>query len=391
MRSSRSADLRWPYLAGFAIASAGGPFAILGLYFTGAVDMAPRLYLETTALGLGIFVVPWMIWRGYSKSVTSSAGLAGFVAGANAPWLATWQARVWAFSYVLYLPYTVTYLVFYLLPAVARVPPLTSDILELGLPVLLIALGSRKASVITAVLSLSAAVQLIGIAVLVGLVLHRTGGSMPLSLATASDTPHLLAGASQVASLPVCISLVFYLGGETGVNPQTMRRSLDLAVLVALATLVLSAILWANAPAAGAASLPGAALALQFAHSDGKFVAAGLILISVAGLIVAEFAALARLATSFFAWPHRRALFAIAAVFWLGDAVSLVQPYRFYNLTITPSLIALYLSQLPVFLAYPKFRRGPGGVVVTDVLLAAFGCAWVLFNLFTAVAGSLAG
>ena len=45
--------------------------------------------------------------------------------------------------------------------------------------------------------------------------------------------------------------------------------------------------------------------------------------------------------------------------FILADAISLVDPDRFYDDLLKPSLGALFVSQLVVFLAFPRFRRGP--------------------------------
>ncbi len=61
----------------------------------------------------------------------------------------------------------------------------------------------------------------------------------------------------------------------------------------------------------------------------------------------------------------------------LAAPFSLIDPEGFYNTLATPSLIALWVSQLIVFLAYPRFayRRGQPLVAACALSLVASGLA----------------
>ena len=76
-------------------------------------------------------------------------------------------------------------------------------------------------------------------------------------------------------------------------------------------------------------------------------------------MIVAEFVALTRLMRAMLGVSIARAARVIAVLFVAGDAISLIAPERFYSYALTPSLVALYVSQAIVFLVYPRFRGRP--------------------------------
>jgi hypothetical protein len=73
-----------------------------------------------------------------------------------------------------------------------------------------------------------------------------------------------------------------------------------------------------------------------------------------------------------------------ALPFIAADAISLINPERFYNDLLKPSLAALYVSQLVVFAAFPRFRRG--GIAVVAAGVASALAVWGLYTLF--VSGS---
>ncbi len=76
----------------------------------------------------------------------------------------------------------------------------------------------------------------------------------------------------------------------------------------------------------------------------------------------------------------------IAVPFIAADAVSLVNPDRFYADLLKVSLVALFVSQLVVFLAFPRYRRGALAIVAATV---ASGLAvWGLYTLLVATASS---
>jgi hypothetical protein len=62
-----------------------------------------------------------------------------------------------------------------------------------------------------------------------------------------------------------------------------------------------------------------------------------------------------------------------------------VNPDAFYDKLLQPSLGALFVSQLVVFLVFPRFRRGPLALAV-----AAIASALAAWGFYTLVAGSAA-
>ena len=69
-------------------------------------------------LGAALYGVLLFVWLRYSEEIASRGGLAAFVEAAVGRRVALAQAAIWAFSYFLYLPYTVTDLVYEDVPRV---------------------------------------------------------------------------------------------------------------------------------------------------------------------------------------------------------------------------------------------------------------------------------
>jgi hypothetical protein len=80
--------------------------------------------------------------------------------------------------------------------------------------------------------------------------------------------------------------------------------------------------------------------------------------------------------------PVRTVLRWIALPFVAADAISLANPSRFYDDLLKPSLGALFVSQLVVFLAFPRFRRGAFAIGVAAVASGLAG-----WGLYTLIAG----
>jgi hypothetical protein len=72
--------------------------------------------------------------------------------------------------------------------------------------------------------------------------------------------------------------------------------------------------------------------------------------------MLVEYLALSRLVGALTSWPGREVIIAIGAAVVLAAPFTLVNPERVYNDLLTPSLVALWLSQLIIFALYP-FRR----------------------------------
>lgn len=334
------------------------------------------LPLATLVGGLAL-AAPLFIWCRYAGSVASAGGLSAFAAAAGGPRLGRLQAALWTVSYLLYLPYTITYIVYYLLPALLPVPPSALAALEVALPVALSLAILRAERGVLQGLAVSAALQVAAVLALAALGLARAGWPAPPPVALTAQ----LAGGAQVSFFFICLSLVVYLGGE--VSPHAMPRILAGAAALVLALTLLVSPVVARAPATG---LPGVSLVRALGLPAAAATGLGLLtLVSIGGLIAAEFIALVRLAGHTLGLARPRAAALIAGLFVVGDAVSLLGPQAFYRLTLAPSLVALYAAQLPVFAAYPFFVRTRRRVRITDFLIAAAACLWALYGLYGAV------
>ncbi len=92
------------------------------------------------ALGAALYAFPLLVWVRYSEEIVSAGGLAAFVEAAVGRRTALVQAAIWAFSYFLYLPYTVTDIVYEMLADVFPGIEPWRWLIELLLPVAIVAL-----------------------------------------------------------------------------------------------------------------------------------------------------------------------------------------------------------------------------------------------------------
>jgi amino acid transporter len=332
------------------------------------------------ALALLVFSFPLAIWAAFSKRVASGGGLTAFVAAVAGRRAAVAHGWIWAFAYFLYLPYTVTFVVYDLLPPVFPGVHAYRAALELLVPVAIVALIFLPLRLVLGALGVLAVAQLAVLLVVAGVELSHAG---------AAFAPHPGVDATGRATggtalLFVCASLPLYLGADVRGGGRTVRRGIVAAVAIVGAAFLISAVPLAAVPdRLRDAAVPGAAIAQAY---SGRGLAIAVGLLTAAGtlaLIVAEYVALARLLR----WLHGvpvRTLYAWMAVPFLAlDAISLIDPDRFYDDLIKPSLGALFVSQLIVFFAFPRFRRGALAVGAATVAAAMAG-----WGLYTLVAGS---
>jgi amino acid transporter len=370
---------------GFAVACIGGPLALAAIYLPHAGDT--RSAGLTALAGSALYALPLVVWLRYSEDVVSSGGLAAFVEAAAGRRLAYAQAGVWAFSYFLYLPYTVTDIVYEMLADVFPGVQPWRWLLELVLPlalVLLVLLGTLPA---LRVLAVSAAAQLVLVLVL-GVVVIAKVGAPRSSFTHAHD---VLRGSANVALLFVCGSLPLFLGAEAAGGGRTVRRSLAVAGAVVGAYLVFAAFpLAAVSPSLVHDDLPGYAIAGAYSgRALGVAVGVGAAA-SVAGLIVAEYLALSRLLFAVTGVPVKRLLAWIAVPFVAIDALSLIDPEAFDEHVLRPSLIALFLSQLVVFAVFPLYRARRRRLGALDVALAVGAFALMSWGLYRAITAPVA-
>jgi TRAP-type uncharacterized transport system fused permease subunit len=69
------------------------------------------------------------------------------------------------------------------------------------------------------------------------------------------------------------------------------------------------------------------------------------------------------------------------------DVVSLLDPERFDEDVLRPSLVALYLAQLVVFAVYPLYRHRRGRLSPLDVVVAAVAFAVMGYGLWRGLTG----
>jgi amino acid transporter len=365
---------------GFAVASIGGPLALAVIYIPGAADL--RSAGLVTLLGALLYAAPLLVWVRFSRDVVSPAGLAGFVEAAAGRRLAFVQAAVWAFSYFLYLPYTVTDIVYEMLAVVFPGIEPWRPLLEVTIPIAIVALLLLGTLPALRVLAASAVLQL-GILVVLGAAVIRHVGAPSTSFTHAHG---LRPGAANVALLFVCGSLPLFLGAEVEGRSRTIRRVLPIAGIVAAAYVLFAVFAFASVdPALRTQELPGYAIAGAYSGRTLAIVVGVGAAVSVAGLVVAEYLALSRLLFAFTGVPIRRLVGWIAVPFVALDALSLIDPEWFDEHVLRPSLIALYVSQLIVFAVYPLYRRRP-----VDVALAAIAFALMAWGLWRGITAPVA-
>ncbi|MGH3002860.1 MAG: hypothetical protein ACRDM1_09425, partial [Gaiellaceae bacterium] len=211
---------------GFAIASIGGPLALLTLVPSTAGDGLDSAAV-VVALALLVFSVPLAIWVAYSRRVVSPGGLTAFVQAAAGRRAAVAHGWIWALAYFLYLPYTVTFVVYDVLPPVFPGIAGYRTALELGVPVALVLVALSPVRLVLIGLGALAAGQLVLLVVLGVVELSHVGAHVA---APTLDTTGRATGST--ALLFVCASLPLYLGAEVRGGARAVRRGLTAAVAV---------------------------------------------------------------------------------------------------------------------------------------------------------------
>ena len=370
--------------AGFAVSSVGGPLALAALYLPDAVGSNAISSMGLVALaGAALFAAPLFIWWRYSAEIASDGGLYAFVERAAGRRVALVQGCIWTVSYFLYLPFTVTYLVYDQLPeSFPGIVP-HQKLLELLLPIA-IAGALLAAERLVFVLVAAIAVVQVALTLVFAWVLVHHAGVHPGAFRLHGNGPSVARGIGNVSLLFTCASLPLFLGGEVAGGGRTVRRTIVAAVVLTAALIVVVAVPMAGLGDSQLASLetPGYTLVKAYEGDGLATVIASGAAASVVAVIVAEFVALTRLMKVMLGVPIALAARVIAVLFVAGDAISLIAPERFYAYALTPSLVALYLSQAIVFLVYPRFRGRPSRLewiaVAAATGLAGFGLEVVI-------------
>jgi hypothetical protein len=333
------------------------------------------------AAGAALFSAPLLIWWRFSADIASSGGLYAFARAALGPRAALVQGVLWIVSYLLYVAFTVTQVVYDLLPVPFPGVSGHQGAIEIALPVVLtlfVALAERP---LLWGLAALAAVQVGGTLVMGAALI---GFRAPASSFSVGAHPGSVArGIGNASLLFVCASLPLFLGAEVAGGGRKLRRVVTgsvagVAVLIAVTAFPLAA--FADSRLA-ALALPGHEAA-QIASGDALATwISAFAIASVLGLVIAEFVALTRLLHAMTGVTRRRAALAVGALSVAADAASLADPDRIYDKMITPSLVALYLSQLIVFAGYAVYARRRGRLRALDAVAVAVSCGLMVFAL----------
>jgi len=83
--------------------------------------------------------------------------------------------------------------------------------------------------------------------------------------------------------------------------------------------------------------------------------------------------------------PRRRVTIGLGAILAVTAPLTLINPERIYEDLLRPSLVALWLSQLIVFAAYPRFAARRHQRMLPAWTLAIAAGALMLYGLWTTV------
>jgi len=374
----------WWAFAGFAITSFGGPLALAALYAPGLVTDASTSSGLAMIAAVVVFAFPLTIWLRYARQVNGSGGLYSFTEAAAGRQVALVQAGLWILSYLLYVLYTAAQIVYDTLPAIFPGIHGYQPLLEIAIPVLLAGVMIAGRGVALLVIGLIAAGQLAIAAALGGLTLANI--SAPASTFGPSAPAGALAIATgQTALLYICGSLPVFLGGEIAHPARTMRRGLIAAFLVTAAVITAAVAPLAANPGLTLFPIPGMTVAQRFA-GHGFAVAVGVgVCVSIAGVILVEYFALSRLVATITSWRLRPVNIAIGFALVAFAPITLINPDRIYDDLVTPSLVALWLSQLIVFAVYPRFAARQHSRPLPVWVLTLVSCAFAIYGLWSTI------
>lgn len=373
----------WAF-AGFAITSFGGPLALAALYAPGLVTDASTSAGFAMAGGVVVFAFPMAIWLGYSRQVNGSGGLYSFTEAAAGRRVALVQAGLWIVSYLLYVLYTTAQIVYDTLPAIFPGIRGYQPLLEIAIPVALAGVMIAGRGVALLVIGLIAAGQL-AIAGALGALTLANLDAPASTFGTSAPAGSIAAATAQTALLYICGSLPVFLGGELARPARTMRKGLIGAYLVTAAVVTAAVAPLAANPAFTLFPIPGMAVAQHYA-GHGFAVAVGVgVCVSTAGVILVEYLALSRLTTAITSLRLRPVIIAIGVAMVAFAPVTLINPDQIYGDLLTPSLVALWLSQLIVFAVYPRFAARQHSRPIPVWVLTLAASALAAYGLWSAI------
>ena len=187
---------------------------------------------------------------------------------------------------------------------------------------------------------------------------------------------------AQTSLLYICGSLPLFLGGELARPTRTIRRGVIGAYAATAAVVVLAVAPLAAAPGLLRTEIPGVSVAAQFGGPLARAIGIG-VAVSIAGVMLCEYLALTRLLHAVGSWRVRPIAIAIGALLVVIAPLTLIDPDGFYSTLLKPSLVALWLSQLFVFAAYPLFALKHGQRALPASMLSLAASAFAIYGLLT--------
>jgi hypothetical protein len=373
-------------LALVAFAAFGGPLALAALYAPGAIEDVPGSGGFVTLVATLAFAAPLAIWLLYARKIASPGGLSAFVEAAAGRRIALAQAAVWVASYLLYLLYTGAYVAYDVLPhsvdGVHRWRPLLAVVIPVAVALALVA--GRTAAV--AVIGVLAVGQFAVLVLLDVVAVQHAPGASAFHVTTSADGGRAIGG---IATLFVCGSLPLFLSGETRDAGRVWRRVLPPAFLATAIGVLLAVYPLARDPAFTHAEVPGVALTrVDAGHAAGTIVGIG-VAASIVAVLLLEGVALTRLlhwATPLSVTLWIRVL--AAALVVVGPVSLLLDPEKFYDRLLKPSLVLLWVAQLVVVAVFPLYAHREGWLRIWHLAATAIAVALMTFGLVNTVAGS---
>ena len=262
-------------------------------------------------------------------------------------------------------------------------------LLEVILPVIISAMILINRKLPFYFMFLLAAAQLAIMLVLSAVILGAVGFSSSLAVPN-MPLSGLARGAAGLALLFICADLPLFLGGEAEGKGKSIKKVLLASFAMAAFFLLVFSIAISNLPEDPSTyTVLGFHLASQYSSSLFAIITGIFAVLSIIGLIIAEFIGLSRLMNAMFKISMPKILIYISAAFIFMDLVSLAGPDSFYNYLILPSLFALYLSQLIVFLVYPMFISKFRKLSVVDIAITIVASLLFIFAIYTAITNPL--
>jgi hypothetical protein len=210
------------------------------------------------------------------------------------------------------------------------------------------------------------------------------------SFGTSAAAGDIASASGNTALLFVCGSLPFFFGGEVARPERTVRRGVAAAYVLVAGAVIAAVFPLAANPAFTRAGIPGVSVvSVYVGHGAGVAVGIG-VAASIVGVMLVEYLALTRLlhAVRGVSIPTASRLIAIPLV--AGGVASLLDPDRFYDDLLKPSLIALWLSQIIVVAVFPLFLRARNVLRPQGIVLALGATALMVFGLYSTIHNQIA-